>query len=81
MFFDNYSYLYDLFLALESLESKGMDRFRVHAFQKHGDGTVEAPDGQFNLTLTLEDIRRCMESSIEFEHYIKVVKKIKDKEI
>jgi hypothetical protein len=78
--FDDFCYMYDLIEALESLQDKGMDRFRIEGLQKHGDGTTTTPDGSFYLDLTIGDLQRCMEKTFEYICYVKASRKLNNDE-
>lgn len=78
--FDDFCYMYDLIEALQSLQNKGMDRFRVVGSQKHGEETAVEPDGAFFLDLTIGDLQRCMESTFEYICYVKASRKLNNDE-
>lgn len=78
--FDDFCYMYDLIETLESLQNKGMDRFRIIGSQKHGDDTAIEPEGNFLLDLTIGDLHRCLESTFEYIHYVRASRKLNNDE-
>jgi len=72
----NYEEINFLLQQLQKLEDKGFDRFRLQGCQKHGDDTMELPDGNLYTSTLVYELDRLISKAIMFDSYVETQKMI-----
>jgi len=79
----NYDDLFRLVRDFEHMQDKGMTRFRLHGFQKHGDETMNLPDledGLYHLDEMAWRLEQVLDKALMLDYQLKFEKKKNKKE-
>lgn len=79
----NYDDLFRFVRDLERMQDKGMTRFRLHGFQKHGDDTMNLPDledGFYHLDEMVWRLEQALDKALMLDYQIKLEREKNKKE-
>ena len=72
----DYEELNFLLRQLQKLEDNGLDRFRLHGCQKHGDEVMDLPEGNLYTSTIIYELDRLISKAIMFDSYVETQKMI-----
>jgi hypothetical protein len=69
----NYDDLFRLVRDLEKLQDKGMTRFNIHGYQKHGDETMDVPEdfGCYHIDEMIWRIEDVLDKALMLDYQLK----------
>lgn len=78
----NYDDLFHLVRDLERLQDRGMTRFNLHGFQKHGDDTFDVPEdgGCYHVDEIIWRLEQVLDKAMMMDYKIKFSREANRKE-
>ena len=78
----NYDDLFRFVRDLERLQDKGMTRFNLHGFQKHGNDTMDVPEdgGCYHVDEMIWRLEQALDKAMMMDYKIKFSRETNKKE-
>jgi hypothetical protein len=78
----NYDDLFRLVRDLETLQDKGMTRFNLHGFQKHGDDIYDVPEdgGCYHIDEIIWRLEQVLDKAMMLDYKLKFLREASKKE-
>jgi hypothetical protein len=78
----NYDDLFRLVRDLERLQDRGLTRFSIHGFQKHGDDTFDVPEdgGCYHIDEIIWRLEHALDKAMMMDYKIKFSREANKKE-
>lgn len=78
----NYDDLFRLVRDLERLQDRGLTRFNIHGYQKHGDDTLDVPEGGgcYHVDEIIWRLEQVLDKAMMMDYKIKFSRETNKKE-